>query len=313
MVKNSREKMKVVECNRGKQWWLLVVVLLCFFSAVSVVQADEAAVFVDGMQDMDFLPMVDADLLAQESDPNYVSSDDDDLFLAEAAQELDGSVNTITEIAAAAGTQFHTHEGASEQLHQKLPEMVKVSALPMTDFEQKIVSHEIDEKKLHLTALSEKLESEIKQNTVLQDELETCQSTVQACEEKMREIDSLVHTIPDCSPEIEAKYQSQIQAFETEINALKHDLSVEVEKSRYIERNSQQVDIKLKLTKNELNVAKIALEQQRLAMDSTVLQYEDKFSILQKEIDRLNMLLAENRRAVKDMKHELSAAKVSEN
>ena len=294
--------MKDVKKGRGRSFAICLLLLAVLTLTFTFTRCEDVFVHADGMVD-DFIFPVDADLLAQESDPNYVPLDDE--FLVEVAEELDAGVTIIGNIAAGAGSHDAPHVEVVPQ------EMLKVKSIPMTDVEQTIVSHEIDENKLHLTALSEKLDEEINQNAILEERLELCQATISACEGKLKEIDSLIETIPNCSPEIEQRHKEQISTMTQELQTLKHDLAVEQEKARFVERNAQQLDIKLKLAKNELNVAKISLDQQKLAMDSTVLQYEEKFTEMQKEVDRLNAMLIESRRSLKEVKHEVSQLKES--
>ncbi len=252
--------------------------VLIFLSPQSGAEFMSAIVDADGTINSEASANLDAELLAQESDPNYIPPDDD--FLVEIAEELEASVNSI-------GDSLDT---------------VKVKTIPMTEFEQSIVNQEIDENKLHLTALSDKLTEEMQANAKLAEELEECQGMVQDYNVKLTEMKKIVDDNASCSPEKESQLQQQIKTQDETIAKMQQDMLIEQEKVRFVERNAQQVDIKLKLAKNELNVAKIALEQQKLSMDSTIMQFEEQINNLQKEIHRVNQQLTESRRALKTAK-----------
>jgi hypothetical protein len=103
--------------------------------------------------------------------------------------------------------------------------------------------------------------------------------------------------------EIES-YRRQLQSSEVDLTTCSSELTSQTEKLKSLEKLHSAVEIKLKLTTNKLQVSKISDEQQKLSLEAVQLDHEIKVDTLQKEIHRLNSLLAEARASTRTAKSE---------
>lgn len=74
----------------------------------------------------------------------------------------------------------------------------------------------------------------------------------------------------------------------------------------FLERDNTAVEIKLKLVKNELNVAKLNFEQQKITLEAKIFDFEEKIKQLQKELSLTNSLLLESRKSQRKAQEEVS-------
>lgn len=122
------------------------------------------------------------------------------------------------------------------------------------------------------------------------DELNSLRSEVGNLKELTQQLES------SCPAEVQESFYSQLRVLDSDLTNCRNDLAAVSDRYKELEKNHSATEIRLKITKNDLHVAKLNNEQQKLSLDATQLENEAKIEALQKEIHRLNSMLVEARK-----------------
>jgi hypothetical protein len=129
---------------------------------------------------------------------------------------------------------------------------------------------------------------------VLKDsELDTLRAELGDLKELNRELEVT------CPADVQESFNSQLQLLSSEISSCRNELTASNERYKELEKSHSTAEIRLKIVKNELHVAKLNNEQQKLSLEAVQLENEAKIESLQKEIGRLNTMLVEARKSAR--------------